>query len=182
VIGTVSTAEKAALAEAHGCHHTILYLQMDFVPVKLELTKGLGVDLALDAVGKTTLPGSLKVLEARGQFVVYGAASGLADVVPPNGLQLRSPNVSGGDLFGSVANREERLSGDQAVSNAAKQGWLYLGSHAVLALARAAQGHRLLEERHSTGKIVLRGSCCGHERATRWRPLSSVCSRGLTHT
>jgi NADPH2:quinone reductase len=154
VIGTVSTPEKAALAEAHGCHHTILYGQEDFVPAVLALTDGRGADLVLDAVGKTTLHGSLRAAAARGHVVTYGAASGPAEPVPAWSLISGSRTLSGAYVFDFVRQREELLQRAGFVFDALRAGWLRLNLQ-TMALADAAKAHRLIESRATTGKVVL---------------------------
>src|SRR5262245_35073501 len=84
-IGTVSTADKAELAKAHGCTHAINYKTEDFVKRTKELTNGQGVDVVYDAVGKDTFPGSLDCLKPLGLFVSFGNASG---PVPPFELSM----------------------------------------------------------------------------------------------
>src|SRR5450631_3623458 len=76
VIGTVGTKEKAELARANGCHHTILYRDEDFVARVKEITKGALCDVVYDGVGKTTFPASLDCLHPLGMFVSFGASSG----------------------------------------------------------------------------------------------------------
>jgi NADPH:quinone reductase len=154
VIGTVSTPEKAALARAHGCQHTILYTQDDFVAAVLALTDGRGADLVLDAVGKTTLHGSLRAVAARGHVVTYGAASGPAEPVPAWSLVSGSRTLAGAYVFDFVARRDERLERAGQVFDALQAGWLRLNIQ-TLALADAEQAHRRIESRNTTGKIVL---------------------------
>ena len=93
VLGTVGTKEKAALATAHGCDHPILYRETDFGEVVLELTKGRGVNVIYDAVGKDTFDKGLDVLAERGWMVSYGQSSGPPPPVEvarlgPKGLNL----------------------------------------------------------------------------------------------
>src|SRR3546814_2047286 len=84
VIGTVGSEEKAALAKAHGCHHTINYREENFVERVKDLTDGKGVPVVYDSVGKDTFDGSLDCLKPRGMMVLFGAASGPAPAVDPN--------------------------------------------------------------------------------------------------
>jgi NADPH:quinone reductase len=154
VIGTVSTAEKAALAQAHGCHHTILYSTDDFVPAVLALTNGRGADLVLDAVGKTTLHGSLHAAASRGHVVTYGAASGPAEPVPAWNLVKGSRTLAGAYVFDFVAQRDELLQRAGQVFKAVSDGWLRLNV-VTLPLADAADAHRMIESRSTTGKMVL---------------------------
>ena len=80
MIGTVGSDEKAALAKAHGCAHTIVYTRENFVERVKELTGGKGVPVVYDSIGKDTFPASLDCLQPRGLFVSFGNASG---PVPP---------------------------------------------------------------------------------------------------
>lgn len=92
VIGTVSTEEKAALARAHGCDHTILYRQENVAERVRQLTDGVGVPLVLDSVGKDTVAGSMASLRRRGLLVCFGTSSG---VPPLDAMKL----VQHGSLF-----------------------------------------------------------------------------------
>ncbi|HMB78194.1 MAG TPA: quinone oxidoreductase, partial [Kiloniellaceae bacterium] len=76
VIGTVGSDEKAALAKAHGCHHTINYREEDFAARVREITDGAGVPVVYDSIGQATFEGSLDCLEPRGLMVTFGNASG----------------------------------------------------------------------------------------------------------
>ena len=83
VIGTTSSRKKGALARANGCDHAIIYTESDFVARVRHLTKGGGVPVVYDGVGKTTYPGSLDCLSMRGMWVTYGNASGPVPPVAP---------------------------------------------------------------------------------------------------
>ncbi len=156
VIGTVSTDEKARTAREAGADHVILYTKQDFVSETKRLTDGLGAQLVLDGVGKSTFPGDLEAVALRGHVVIYGAASGPADPVVPNSLMTKSISVSGGSLVNFTATREELLRRSTEVLSAIKEGWLKLRIGNVLPLAEAGKAHRLLEGRRTMGKIVLK--------------------------
>lgn len=155
VIGTVSTEEKARIAREAGANDVILYTQQDFVAETRRLTGGRGVDLIVDGVAKTTFPGDLEAVAARGHIVLYGSASGPAEPFAPNSLQARAVTLSGSSLLRFIGTREElaRRSGD--VLRGIEEGWLKLRIDRVLPLAQAAEAHRLLEGRHTIGKLVL---------------------------
>jgi len=155
VIGTVSTAEKAQLAKAAGADVVIRYTQQDFVAETQRLTGGKGADLVIDGVGKTTLPGSLEASAKRGQVVLYGMASGVPEPIQPLSLLWRSQSLSGGNLFDFIAQRDDLLRRAQALFEGIQAGWLTLKAETVLPLAKAAEAHRLLESRRSTGKLLL---------------------------
>ncbi len=155
VIGTVSTEEKAQAARAAGADHIILYTQQDFVAETKRLTGGEGAHLIIDGVGKTTFQGDLEAAALRGNIVIYGAASGPADPVAPNALMFRSLTISGGMLPNYMLKPEEQQRRVRDVLEGLAAGWLKLRIDRVLPLAEAAEAHRLLEGRHSIGKIVL---------------------------
>ncbi len=155
VIGTVSTAAKAELARAAGADEIINYAEQDFAEEARRLTGGRGVDVVLDSVGKATFPGSLRATRDRGQVIIFGSSSGPADPIGPNSLQNPSKTVSGGSLDYFTATREELLERSGAVFGWLAEGALRLRLERVLPLAEAAEAHRLLEGRHTTGKIVL---------------------------
>jgi NADPH2:quinone reductase len=155
VIGTVSTEQKAKLAREAGADEVILYTQQDFAAETKRLTNGRGADLIIDGVAKTTFPGDLEAAAIRGHIVLYGSASGPADPFPPTSLQARALSLSGSTLLHFIATRAdlERRAGD--VLRGIQEGWLKLRIDRVLPLAEAAEAHRLLECRHTTGKLVL---------------------------
>lgn len=155
VIGTTSSAAKADLAKAAGCDHTINYNEQDFVQEVHRITNGKGCPIVIDGVGKTTFPGSLEAVSKRGNVIIFGSASGPADPIEPNGLQKKAVTVSGGSLFNFLDTREELLHRAGDVLEGIKQGWLKLNISTVMPVAKAADAHRLLESRQSTGKIVL---------------------------
>ena len=156
VIGTVSTEEKARVAREAGADHVILYTKEDFVAATRKLTGERGADLILDGVAKTTFVGDLEAVATRGHVVVFGSSSGTADPIVPNSLMPKSISVSGGSLPVFTATREEMLYRAKAVLAGIRAGWLKLQIGHVLPLAHASEAQRLLENRESTGKIVLK--------------------------
>ncbi|HEX9021464.1 MAG TPA: zinc-binding dehydrogenase, partial [Nitrospirota bacterium] len=156
VIGTVSTEEKAGTARGAGADHVILYTKQDFAAETKRLTQGHGADLILDGVAKSTFPGDLEAVALRGHIVIFGSASGPADPVAPNSLGVKSISVSGGSLGNFIATREDLLRRSGDVLKAIEEGWLQLRIDHVVPLAEAERAHRLLENRQSTGKIVLK--------------------------
>ncbi|OGK81891.1 MAG: NADPH:quinone reductase [Candidatus Rokubacteria bacterium GWC2_70_16] len=156
VIGTVSTEEKAALARAAGADHVILYTTQDFVPEVKRITGGRGVDVVYDGVGATTFSGSLDCLRPRGMMALFGAASG---PVPP--LDLQALNVKGSlfvtrpSLNHHIAAREELLQRAGDVLGWIREGKLKLRVEITFPLAQAADAHRALEGRKTTGKVLL---------------------------
>jgi len=156
VFATVSTEGKAALAHAAGADETILYTREDFTSRVRELTGGAGLSVVYDSVGKTTFDGSLACLRPRGTLVLYGGASG---AVPPFDLiQLSSRGslyVTRPTLKDYTATREELVQRTGDVLGWVADGSLKLRLEHSYALADAAQAHRDLESRKTTGKILL---------------------------
>ncbi len=155
VLGTVSTEEKAKAAREAGANDVILYAQQDFVAEIKRLTNGRGADLIVDGVGKTTFAGNLEAVALRGHVVIFGAASGPADPIVPNALMARSITVSGGSLANYLLTREELLRRAGDVVAGIRAGWLRLRIAKVLPLTQVAEAHRLLEGRHTIGKLLL---------------------------
>ncbi|MBS1994853.1 MAG: quinone oxidoreductase [Cyanobacteria bacterium SZAS LIN-2] len=155
VIGTVSSEAKAKLAREAGCAHTINYQEKSFVEEVNRITSGKGCPLVIDGVGKTTFPGSLEAVSKRGTVIIFGSASGPCDPIEPNSLQKKSITVCGGSLFNFLDTRHELLARSSAVLNGIKHGWLKLNISHTFPLAQAAEAHKLLESRQSTGKIIL---------------------------
>ncbi len=156
VIGTVSTQEKARVAEEAGADDVILYTQRDFAAETNRLTNGHGADLIIDGVAQTTFAGNLEAAAVRGHIVLYGLASGPAAPIAPESLRPHSLTVSGGALRNYMRTREELLHRAQAVIEALRAGWLRLRIDRVLPLELAAEAHRLLENRQTMGKLILR--------------------------
>jgi len=155
VIGTTSSPAKAAKARAAGARDVILYTETDFVAETKRITGGKGVDLILDAVGKTTFAGDLEAVRVRGTIVVYGGSSGQPDPIVPNILMGRAITLSGGSLANFIATREELLRRTDFLFAGLRAGWLKLTIDHVFPLAQAAEAHRLLESRTTSGKLLL---------------------------
>lgn len=156
VITTVSTPEKAELSRAHGADEVILYTQTDFAAEVKRLTGSAGVHAVYDSVGKSTFEGSLNSLRPLGSMVSFGNASG---AVPPFSPLILSQK---GSLFFSrptlghfTATRAILLERATAVFNWVADGRLKLTIQPPYALADAAQAHRDLESRGTTGKLLL---------------------------
>jgi NADPH:quinone reductase len=156
VIGTVSTEEKAALAKGAGAEHVILYTQQDFEPEVKRITGGRGVDVVYDGVGATTFDKSLSCLRPRGYMILFGAASG-----PVPSLDLQVLNVRGSlflqrpSLNHHIAAREELVQRSNEVLGWIRDGKVKLRIEHQFPLAQAAEAHKALEGRKTTGKILL---------------------------
>jgi NADPH2:quinone reductase len=155
VFSTVSTEAKAELSREAGADHVILYTQQDFAEEVKQATGGEGVQVVYDSVGKTTFDQSLSCLARRGLMVLYGAASG-----PPAPMDSRA--LAGGSLYltrpglGDYTTTRpelEKRSGD--IFGWVKSGELKLRIDHVFPLAEAAEAHRQLEGRATTGKVLL---------------------------
>uniref|UniRef100_UPI00313BF2D8 quinone oxidoreductase family protein n=1 Tax=Hydrogenophaga sp. OTU3427 TaxID=3043856 RepID=UPI00313BF2D8 len=155
VIGTVSTEEKAALARAHGCHHTINYSHEDVAKRVRELTDGVGVNVVFDSVGKTTFEASLDSLKRRGLMVCVGTASGPVPPFNPHmlarkgSLFLTRPALA--DYIADPAEKAE-LAGEIFGHIAA--GRIQIEINQRYALGDAVQAHRDLEARKTTGSSI----------------------------
>ena len=155
VIGTVSTEEKAAVARAHGCDHTINYSHEDIAQRVRELTGGKGVDVVIDSVGKNTFIASLDSLRRRGLMVCVGTASGTIDGFNPNllaqkgSLYLTRPALA--DYIADPAEKAE-LAGEIFGHIAA--GRIQIEINQRYALQDAVQAHRDLEARKTIGSSI----------------------------
>ena len=156
VIGTVSTEEKAALARAAGADHVILYTKEDFVSGVRNATGGAGVSVVYDGVGVTTFEKGLDCLRPRGLMALFGQSSG---PVPPFDLaQLNTKGslyVTRPTLFHYIMARDELMQRAGDVLGWIAAGELKLTIGGRYPLARAADAHRALEGRRTTGKVLL---------------------------
>lgn len=156
VIGTVGSDEKAALAKAHGCKHPIVYTRDDFVARVKEITKGQGVPVVYDSIGRDTFERSLNCLRPYGLMVTFGNASG---PVPP--LEL-STLAAKGSLYVTrptlgtyVAKHEDLLATARDLFRMVRSGKVKIRVNQTYRLADAASAHRDLEARKTTGSTVL---------------------------
>jgi NADPH2:quinone reductase len=156
VIATVSTEDKAKLAREAGATDVILYTRTDFEAETKRLTNGRGVDVVYDSVGKDTFLKSLACLRPRGLIALYGASSG---AVPPFDLiqlsTMGSLFVTRPTLWAYVQSRQELEERASAVLNWVQDGRLKVRTEHSYPLKDAAQAHRDLEGRKTTGKILL---------------------------
>lgn len=155
VIGTVGSDEKAELAKAAGCTHVINYRTEDYVARVREITGGVGCDVVYDGVGRDTFPSSLDCLKPKGLWVSFGNASG---AVPPFDIGILSAK---GSLYATrpslgtyIARREDLLTNAAELFEMIEKGAISVASR-TYALGDAAQAHRDLEARRTTGSIVL---------------------------
>ena len=156
VIGTVGSEEKAKVARAHGCDHAIVYTREDFAERVREITKGEGVPVVYDSVGKTTFEGSLRCLARRGVMASFGEASGDPDPMPPRRLgQLGSIYLTHPSLTNYTATRAELLETANDLFAMVQGGKIRIAISRRYPLRDAALAHADLEARRTTGSIVL---------------------------
>lgn len=155
VIGTVSSEAKAELARKHGCDHVILYTQEDVASRVREIT-GEGVAVVYDGVGKDTFMASLDSLRRRGMLVTFGNASGAVPPFDPLLLSRKgSLYVTRPVLDHYSTTRAELLVLGNALFDVVLSGKVKIEVNQTYALAEAAQAHRDLEARKTTGSTVL---------------------------
>lgn len=156
VIGTVGSQDKAALAKANGCKHVILYRTEDFVARVKEITGGKLCHVVYDGVGQATYPGSLDCLRSRGMLVAFGNASGTIMNFDLNALGPKgSLIVTRPMLPNFVETREDLLTAARELFDAVTLGAVKIPITKTYALRDAAQAHRDLEARATTGSCVL---------------------------
>lgn len=155
-IGTVGSEEKAELAKAHGCTHTINYRSENFVERVRELTDGAGVPVVYDSVGKDTWDGSLDCLAPLGMMVSFGNASGAVTEFNPGILAAKgSLFLTRPTLMNYVAKRSDLVATANELFEIVGSGAVKINVNQSYPLAEAAQAHRDLEARKTTGSTVL---------------------------
>ena len=156
MIGTAGSDEKAALARQYGCAHTIVYTRENFVDRVKEITGGKGVPVVYDSVGKDTFPASLDCLAPRGLFVSFGSSSGpiaafnLGMLGPKGSLYATRPT-----LFTYAAKRADLLAMSDEMFGLVREGKIEADARQTFALKDAADAHRALESRATTGATLL---------------------------
>jgi NADPH:quinone reductase len=156
VIGTVGNDEKAELARAHGCDHPIVYTREDFVAEVDRITQGKKLPVVYDSVGKDSFLRSLDCLAPRGMMVSFGNASGPPDPFPPGLLaQKGSLFLTRPTLFNYIATRPELEEAAGELFGMLAGGKVKVEVKQRFALADAADAHRALEGRKTSGSTVL---------------------------
>jgi NADPH:quinone reductase len=156
MIGTVGSDEKAELARSHGCAHTIVYTRENFVERVKVLTGGKGVPVVYDSIGKDTFPASLDCLQPRGLWVSFGNASGPIAAFNVGLLaQKGSLYVTRPTLFTYAGNPQALRAMAQELFDLVQQGKIKPDIRQTFALRDAADAHRALESRRTTGATVL---------------------------
>jgi NADPH2:quinone reductase len=156
VIGTAGSDDKVALARAHGCDHVINYNKEDFAARVRDITGGKGVDVVYDGVGKSTFEKSLDCLRPRGLLVSFGNASGVVSI-PDVTLLSRKGSLYVTRPTGThyVGKREALLEGAGKLFAAVQSGAIKVEIGRTFPLSQAADAHRALEGRETTGSVVL---------------------------
>ncbi len=154
LIGTASTDEKAALARANGAAHVIVTAREDFVARVRDITGGAGCDVVYDGIGKDTYRGSLDCLKPRGLWVSFGNASG---PVPPFDLGLLKGSLfaTRPSLMAYTATQEALAANAAELFAMVEAGKIAVPVHQTFPLAHAAEAHRALEARKTTGSTIL---------------------------
>jgi NADPH:quinone reductase len=156
VIGTVGSKDKAALAKANGCHHTILYREEDFVARVKDITGGKMCEVVYDGIGKTTFPASLDCLKPLGMFVSFGSASGQIDAFNINILQTKgSLYATRPTLNTYAAKRQDLLAIANDLFDVVGKGAVKVPVNQKYPLREAMKAHRDLESRATTGSSIL---------------------------
>jgi len=156
VIGTVSTEEKAELARANGCAHPILYTSQDFVAEVNRIMNGGKLPVVYDSVGRDTFMKSLDCLRPRGLMVSFGNASGPPDPMPPNVLaQKGSLYLTRPTLYNYTATRAELEQSAAELFDVVSSGKVKIEIKQRFPLKDAAEAHRQLEARKTTGSTIL---------------------------
>lgn len=156
MIGTVGSDEKGELAKAHGCTHVINYNKQDFAAEVRNITGGKGVPVVYDSIGKDTFKGSLDCLSPLGMMVSFGSASGpvapfgLAELAARGSLFITRPT-----LFTYTDKREDLEAMATDLFSMVEKGYITIKTNQRYALGDAAQAHRDLEARKTTGSTIL---------------------------
>ncbi len=155
VIGTVSSEEKARLARAHGCDSPIVTTDYRFAEQARQISGGRGVDVIYDGLGRAAAQENLEALAFTGHWISYGQASGPLDPVPAETLSAKSITMTRPVLFHYTAERAVLNQIAGRLFEALRQGTVKLDLKHRYPLGAAAEAHRALESRQTTGSIVL---------------------------
>ena len=154
VIGTVGSDEKAEIAKAHGCHHTINYSLEDFTAGVEEITDGKGVPVVFDGVGSDTFEGSLKCLSPFGLLVSFGASSGPPPELSVAVLAKKALYITRPSLYPHTATAELTVEISSPLFEAVRDR-LSISINQLYSLKDAANAHRALQSRKTTGSTIL---------------------------
>jgi NADPH2:quinone reductase len=155
VIGTVSTDEKAALAKKHGCKYPVVTTREDFLAVVQKVTKGKGVPVVYDSIGKDTFDKSMECLAPLGVLALFGQASGVVPPIAPAILAKRCTYLTRPSLFVYCGTRELLEASARALFAVVKSGAVKIRVNHTYKIADAAQAHTDVAARKTTGSVVL---------------------------
>jgi NADPH:quinone reductase-like Zn-dependent oxidoreductase len=155
VMGTVSTVDKARLARAAGCDYPIVGAMDEFAGRVMEITRGHGADVIYDGIGKASFAGSFEALALRGHLVLYGQATGIPDPISHTMLAEKSATVTRPVLFHYTAEPESLTDMARNLFGMIESGTLKVSINQRFTLRDAAQAHRELEGRRTTGSTIL---------------------------
>jgi NADPH2:quinone reductase len=156
VIGTAGSAQKAELAKSNGCDYPVIYTQEDFVARVKDITNGKGVDVVYDSVGQSTFMQSLDCLRPMGMMVPFGQASGPVEPMDIGLLAAKgSLFITRPTLMTYTAQREDLLAHAADLFDVVQKGVVKVEVRQTFPLAEAAQAHRELESRKTTGSSIL---------------------------
>jgi NADPH2:quinone reductase len=156
VVGTVGNDEKAELARAHGCDHPIVYTRQDFVAEVARITGGAKVPVVYDGVGRDTFMKSLDCLARRGMMASFGNSSGAVDPFEPGVLAMKgSLFLTRPTLYDYTLDRADLQTAAAELFDVVASGKVKITIGQRFALADAAEAHRALEARETTGSTVL---------------------------
>jgi NADPH2:quinone reductase len=156
VIGTVGSDAKAKLAKANGCDHVIVYSREDFAARVTEITGGKGVAVVYDSVGLDTFEGSLAVLASRGCLINFGQSSGPIPPFAPSRLAAKSNALWRPILFHYIEDAADRQDMADRLFAAVRAGLVKVEIGAEFPLDAAADAHRAMESRATTGSTILK--------------------------
>lgn len=160
VIGTVGSPAKVPIARAAGCAEVIDYRREDFAGRVREISGGRGVDVVYDSVGRDTFDGSLDALAPCGHLVAFGQASGPVPPFELSRLAAHSTTLSRPILFDYIERRDALNAMSTVLFDTIAAGGVHGETPLVFALRDAAEAHRALESRTTTGPIVLAAQEC----------------------
>lgn len=157
VFALVGSQEKADLAKVNGADYTILYKKENFAELVLELTKGEGVHVVYDSIGKMTIADSLRATKKRGTCVNYGAASGPVEAISPLALaEAGSVFFTRPHLADYISTREERLMRSSDLFEFYRKGKLRVNIDRILPLIKTTAAHQIMEAGETKGKLLLK--------------------------
>ena len=157
VFALVGSQEKADLAKVNGADYTILYKKENFAELVLELTKGEGVHVVYDSIGKMNIADSLRATKKRGTCVNYGAASGPVEAISPLALaEAGSVFFTRPHLADYISTREERLMRSSDLFEFYRKGKLRVNIDRILPLIKTTEAHQIMEAGETKGKLLLK--------------------------